>query len=320
MQKLINVLTIISALFIGNANAASQASEYISSTAYNQIYPYMNSKMKSQLASFDTNTTQPKLGAASVYTRTRSAAAGSIPGVIPNRRVVRRTTSARSATNNSYAPDAVSATRTNSTTSSSSRRVVKRTSNARSTRADGSYANVLAGAVTTSNEVSVSAARCLADYTACMNEYCERENTEYNRCYCSAKLAQIDAKYQDSIQSLIMQIIDLQYDSPYTESEMQNYWQEKIVQYTGSESWIALDDALDIDWSTTQSRGQGQETFLVGHEYCVQHIQGCYYMASNLRDAYVSDISRDCASYESGLQAIENVAKSVVEYYSQTDE
>ena len=38
-------------------------------------------------------------------------------------------------------------------------------------------------------------------------------------------------------------------------------------------------------------------------------------MATNLRDAYKSEISRDCETYEHGLQKIQDTAESVIESY-----
>ena len=38
-------------------------------------------------------------------------------------------------------------------------------------------------------------------------------------------------------------------------------------------------------------------------------------MASNLRDAYKSEINRDCEVYEKSLQKIQDAAESVIESY-----
>lgn len=148
-----------------------------------------------------------------------------------------------------------------------------------------------------------------------MNGYCERENTKYNRCYCSAKLAQIDSEYQPAIDKLIKEILTLQGTNHWTEEEMNEYWMETIGKYTGDNSWTNLENALDIDWADTESRVRGQQAFAIGHQYCVQHLRGCYYMAANLRDAYRSEIARDCATYESSLQKLKNAAESIVESY-----
>ena len=150
-----------------------------------------------------------------------------------------------------------------------------------------------------------------------MNMYCEHKDMAYNRCYCSAKLAQIDATHQDKINGMITQIIRLMGGGQWTEEEMNEYWMEHIGQYTGENSWVNLDEALNIEWPTTDERIRGQNTFLTGHEYCSQHLRACAYMSSNLRDAYRSKISRDCDAYEKRLIKIENAAESLIEYYSE---
>ena len=163
---------------------------------------------------------------------------------------------------------------------------------------------------------TISSARCLADYTDCMNRYCLREDTKYNRCYCSAKLSQIDATYQPAIDSLIKQIIELKNGSAsWSDTEMNEYWMSTIGKYTGDNSWTKIDDLLNIDWASMESRARGQNAFATGHEYCVQHLRGCFYMASNLRDAYRSTINSDCATYESSLQRLKNAAESVLSAY-----
>ncbi len=40
-------------------------------------------------------------------------------------------------------------------------------------------------------------------------------------------------------------------------------------------------------------------------------------MASNLRDAYKSEIARDCSTYEDTLKKIKNIAESVIEHYKE---
>jgi hypothetical protein len=96
---------------------------------------------------------------------------------------------------------------------------------------------------------------------------------------------------------------------------MNDYWDSIISSHTGDNSWAKLDDALDINWADTESRVRGQNAFVAGHSYCAQHLRGCFYMASNMRDAYRSDIARDCAAYENSLQKIKNAAESFVESY-----
>lgn len=148
-----------------------------------------------------------------------------------------------------------------------------------------------------------------------MDGYCVRENTAYNRCYCSAKLSQIDAQYQPEIDSLIKQILTMRGTNRWTEAEMNEYWMSVVGKYRGENSWTNLDNALNIDWASLESRARGQNAFVTGHDYCMQHLQGCFYMAANLRDIYRSDIARDCSTYEKSLQKLKNAAESIVEAY-----
>ncbi len=163
----------------------------------------------------------------------------------------------------------------------------------------------------------VPSTRCLADYTECMNNYCERPGTEYNRCYCSSRLTQIDSTYQPAIENLINQILKIGSVNNWTSDEMDEYWMSTIGKYGDGNSWQNIDNALNINWADTESRVHGQNAFAMGHEYCAQHLRGCYYMAGNLRDAYRSEISRDCDIYEQSLQKIKNAAESIVEYYNE---
>ena len=152
-------------------------------------------------------------------------------------------------------------------------------------------------------------------YTECMDMYCEREQTDYNRCYCSAKLAQIDSTYKDAIDSLIKQILTIKNTNSWSDSEMDEYWMSTVGKYSDTNSWTNIDNALNINWADTESRVRGQNAFVTGHDYCVQYLRGCSYMATNLRDAYKSQINRDCATYEQSLGRLKNAAESIVEMY-----
>lgn len=338
------------------ARSGTVASDYVSENTYNNLYPYMNNTMRTNL---NPGTTPSQSSAQiNVLTRTNSSNA-STRNVVP-RSAKTSTTNARSAASVTTARAATSsntstasarrvtprqatpantarsgttgstvATARSAAPTSTTKRVVARsgtsTTNATqtaaargSTRYDGNTSTARQSTYVTytnTNNTSISSARCMADYAECMNDYCERENTEYNRCYCSAQLAQIDAKYKPEIDSLIKQILTLKNGNYWTDEEMNEYWMDKIGQYTGDNSWTNLEDALNIDWASTESRVRGQQAFATGHEYCVQHLQNCAYMQTNLRDAYRSEIARDCATYESSLQRLKNAAESIVESY-----
>lgn len=328
------------------ANATTRASNYVSANTYNNLYPYMNNTMRTQLnpgvtpsqsgAQINTlvrtntsnATTRNVVPRSATSTNNTASARSGVPTQMAraatntntNGTTTTRGVSARSATNIGNAT-----ARSASNAASASRRVVARvgtTSNTttapattRSSRGDASTTTTITSTDTvryTSTGEAVSSARCMADYINCMNGYCQREDTDYNRCYCSAKLAQIDAMYKSDIDNLIKQLIVAQGTNKWTDAEMDAYWQQMVVQYTGSNSWKNLDDALDIDWSSMASSVRGQQAFATGHSYCVQHLRNCAYMQTNLRDAYRSEIARDCAAYETTLQNMKTILESLI--------
>lgn len=239
-----------------------------------------------------------------------------------NRNVVKRKTTVRTATRNKTTASSNDSRRVVSRSSSSSnvkptsttqrsvsRQIVPRTSSIR--------ANLIRSESNTSsnNQTRMSSQQCFANYKECMDRYCERQETAYNRCYCSAKLAKIDSKYQDRIDYLIQEIIKLKYTSNATDEEIKSYWDSTIGVYTNTNPWVNIDNALNIDWATTESRIRGQNAFTTGHSYCANYLRACSYMSTNLRDAYKSEIERDCATYEKGLSRIQIAAESVIESY-----
>lgn len=296
------------------ADTAGRASQYIHADTYNRMYPYMTNKMRTELnpgtqalPSNDIINTVVKT------TENTNSTRRVVPRGTPNR----QSGTARVATTSAPSPNVSTSARVavRNDVSGSNRRVVQR----RTTRA-ANTTNVRQQNTTktnTTNAKNITSSRCLADYTECMNGYCQRENTAYNRCYCSSKLAQIDSKYQNNIDSLIQQILTLQNSGTWSQSEMNEYWMSVIGNYDNENAWVKLDDALNINWESTASRVRGQNAFLTGHEYCSQHLSACFYMADNLRDAYISEISRDCQTYETSLQTLQNVAESVIKSYNE---
>lgn len=291
---------------------------------YNYMYPYLNNQMRTNLNPGTINSqtqnpinavvkTQKLSGTRRVVPRphlVRSATSGTkygtsnrdktpitLPQGTVQRRVVARPNIARSASGASlYRSD---------TTQTNRGRAVRDKNTLQ-------YQTGLQQRATEPATPRQSSVRCMADYTDCMDKYCQREDTAYNRCYCSAKLAQIDYKYQSEIDNLIKQILTIQGTNKWTDDEMDAYWMETIGKYSDGNSWTNLENALNIDWASMDSRVRGQNAFATGHEYCVQFLRGCGYMASNLRDAYKSDIGRDCATYEASLIRLKNAAESIV--------
>lgn len=315
---------LLTVLFAIPALAASKAPDrFINKSLYENVYPSTlnNTRLKSA----------DKTSGANFQNQMKTSNNSSTPNT-GKRRVVKRNTNARAATN--------TAQTTNKT--SKNRRVVPRsnarsgTSNARNIGRKSSASNVVARSGTkksasrytksttnrsstsasTSTKSAISSQRCFADYKECMDSYCEREDAAYNRCYCSAKLAQIDSRYQNKIDDLIQQIIRLKYNVDATDAEIKEYWDETIGSYTGDNPWVNIDNALNINWADTESRVRGQNAFVAGHRYCVNHLKACYSMATNMRDAYKSEIARDCGTYEKSLQKIQAAAESVIESYN----
>jgi len=300
------------------SRAARVTNTPTSGYTYNYMYPYMNNQMRSALNPGNANaqSTSPinavvktvPLPASNdesrrVIARTANAARSATPRAATNGTMGANTTVARSAVG-AYAP----------TNNNVNRRVSPRRSVARATRTNTEIVGNVNSS--TSGSVYVTASRCLADYTDCMNSYCERADTEYNRCFCSSKLSQIESTYQPQIDSLIKQIIRAKDTTTWTDEEMATYWNNKIGQYFDENAWENLDDALDIDWPDASARMQGQNAYLTGHQYCVQHLTNCAYAAPNMRDVYRSEIARDCAAYEKSLDRLKTALETALETYS----
>ena len=300
---------IVSVLVVFDALAANNfiPKRFNTVTSHDDVYPYIlnNAKVntnKKTSANTNNSVSPATFGKRNVVKRTNNARAATNNTVavqnnntVNNRRVVQRTTNARSATNVQPA---------RMTQNRNTRNVTSRASAPLRERS-ATTSRVINATTSSASTEKVSSARCLADYKECMEMYCQREDTAYNRCYCSSRLAQIDSKYQNKIDSLIQEMIKLQYNTSATSDEIKDYWDKSVGSYTGTNPWVNIDNALNIEWADTQSRVRGQNAFNTGHEYCVQNLRACAYMATNLRDAYKSEIARDCDAYEKSLPKIQ---------------
>jgi len=295
------------------SRAARATNTPTSGYTYNYMYPYLNNQMRSTLNPGDANaqSTSP----INVVVKTTP-----LPNNNSNtRRVVARSgriATSGNMTGNTSANIARAAMPTATATTGSygaNRNVVARRSTARAGTTSGFRGT---SSTVSSNSQFVSSSRCLADYTECMNSYCERADTEYNRCFCSSKLAQIESKYQPRIDSLITQILRAQNTGNWTDAEMAEYWNDMIGQYVGENTWEKLDDALNIDWTDSDTKMQGQDAYVTGHQYCVNHLKNCAYAAPNMRDVYQSEISRDCKSYEKSLNKLQTALETALETYN----
>ena len=290
------------------AATKSKADRFINKSLYENVYPStLNSVREIPLigpqnktdATAGNTASAPAMGKRRVIKRTTNARAATANGINDSRRVV-----SRSATPNRGDVNMARNIGRASNNTASRGAITKTTVRYKTSTSD------------TTNSGKTSSQRCFADYKECMESYCQREDTAYNRCYCSAKLAQIDSKYQNKIDKLIQQIIKLKYNTNTTDEEIAEYWDYTVGTYTETNPWVNIDNALNIDWADTESRVRGQNAFATGHSYCVAYLRGCSYMANNLRDAYKSEIARDCESYEKSLQKIQAAAESVIENYN----
>lgn len=314
------LMSIICVPVVGNARAVVSRAARVTNTptsgyTYNYMYPYLNNQMRKTLNPGNANAQSTSPINAVVRTEALSNNNAETPGA---RRVVARSGRVKTSPGvNSGVTVARAATggANVATRAGVARRVSPRGATVRATRT-----NLTSGVnvnTTNANSTYVSSSRCLADYTDCMNDYCVRDNTPYNRCYCSSKLSQIESTYQPKIDSLIKRILTVKSSGQWTDAEMAEYWNEKIGQYVGENTWEKLDDALNIDWPDASERMSGQNAYLTGHQYCIQHLTNCAYAAPNMRDVYRSEISRDCATYEQSLERFKTALETALDAYQE---
>ena len=144
-----------------------------------------------------------------------------------------------------------------------------------------------------------------------MDSYCRRQNTQYDRCYCSSRLQQLDAEYKPAIDDLVRKITMLQHGGimdGMTQEEINEYWRET---FGGSNAMASLNEALNISWAGMESSVRGQNAFIAGDNFCKQNLRGCFYMSENLRSMYRTTIGQDCRKYESYLQRMKSGAEQI---------
>lgn len=320
---LILIITTVCSVF-----AASETPDrFINKSLYNNVYPStLNTKSNNGMKTVQASKTNPNPGVPKgnrrVVKRKNIARAAATPAqpsqprtttannAAQRRPVVPRSNTARVGTQTATASRNQTAT---ARTQNAKRKVVARS--ATNVKRNRSASIIRNTSVSSATKTNLTSQQCFANYKECMDSYCERKDTAYNRCFCSAKLAQIDSKYQNKIDSLIQQIIKLKYNTNATDAEIKAYWDETVGMYTQTNPWTNIDNALDINWADTESRVRGQNAFTSGHTYCVNHLRSCSYMTTNMRDAYKSEIERDCATYEKGLEKIQMAAESVIATY-----
>ncbi|MDR2268840.1 MAG: hypothetical protein LBD94_01500 [Rickettsiales bacterium] len=295
---------------------AANTNALLSPEQYNMMEPYLNEAMRAKLKPKDSEYT---VGRNQLMSR-QITGAGATPlsnfaryqdGMSnTGRRVVARsaTTSNSSAAQRSARAATTVARAASAASSGNVRRVVSR---ARSgSRADESVVQQRNTAVENPVQATqlvgdITPEKCLADYSSCMDNYCNRPSTKYDRCYCSARLAQLDAEYKPAIDELLRQITVMrnggEIEDGMSQEEINEYWNE-VFGATGSNSMASLDEALNIEWTGTESSVRGQNAFVAGDNYCKQHLTGCFYMAENMKSMYRTTIGQDCKKYESYLE------------------
>lgn len=280
---------------------------------YNYMYPYLNNQMRRELNPGNTNAQSTSPINAIVRTEPLAGTGNTNQGT---RRVVARSGRMQSGlgTTSISRADNSGAVRSSGNANNNIRRVAPRVATARATRLNNTNTATVVQSATDSRFVSSN--QCLSDYTDCMNSYCVRDDMAYNRCYCSSRLSQIESTYEPQIDSLVKQIMRAKSVGNWTDEEMAEYWNSTIGRYVGENAWEKLDDALNINWSDAGERMQGQGAYLTGHQYCVNHLTNCGYVAVNLRDVYRSEISRDCDAYEKSLERLKTALETALETYN----
>jgi hypothetical protein len=267
------------------ANAAS-TNEFMSEQQYQISEPYMNDSMRQKL--------NPSGSRRTVVSRSATTSGGTNQA----KRVVARSAVAQTQQGGTVARAATT------------RSVVSRTRSALTRESTGATQT----STVTYSDVrgDITPTQCLSKYSECMDGYCHRPDAKYDRCYCSVKLAQIDATYKPAISALITRIAEIQNgDQTIDQDEINAYWQQ-IFGSTGENSMQSLDESLDIDWSDTESTVRGQNAFVAGDNYCKQALTGCYYMIDNLKSMYRTTMGQDCQDYETYLKKLKYAAEQVV--------
>ncbi len=157
------------------------------------------------------------------------------------------------------------------------------------------------------NASAVSSDRCIADYQKCMDGYCLTETSKYKRCFCSDRLIEIENGVQPSIDGLMEEIVASQIGDSASKDYMSIQEMQADLASLGS-----LENSLKIDWAKASNQLKGQAAYDTANNYCLQHLQGCYYMQSTLKNVYRSEVNKACMTYEAGLKQIEANAKKIL--------
>jgi hypothetical protein len=302
------------AFFPFAAFTAANTNAMMSAYRYNMMEPYLNKAMREKLKpegseyTVSSNQAMARAMANSARTPLSNYALADAGAAKAGRRVVARSAASSQARRQTAANAARAAS-----SAAPARRVVSRGRSASRSGDTGIAATPVSPVMKASGEIT--AAQCLANYSDCMDNYCRRPNTRYDRCYCSPKLQQLDSEYKPAIDALAKKIVILQNGGEIadgmTQEEINDYWNE-LFGATGGNSMEDLDNGLNIDWAGTESSVRGQNAFVSGDEYCRQYLTGCFYMAANMKAMYRTTIGQDCKKYEMNLKKLKYAAEQAV--------
>lgn len=272
------------------AAPASPAS-FVSENNYKYMQPYMTPRISQALSPATSGVAPRRVSArsaapvarsASTTTAARAAAPTAQPvsgrKVSPRVRVSSSASSARAGT----MPAGIAASVNSARAAAASARAA--TTPLQNT---GIRVNAARGATTTNYTTSNSpdVGECLAEYNKCMDGYCHRPDTQYDKCYCSVRMAKIDNEFQPKIEDAKRRLI--------------------AVSIGGAEAVPDdVDDGLDFDWVGSANQMQGQQAFVMGNSICATKLAGCTAFSGQLTNLYRSEMNKDCTRYENYLDSM----------------
>ncbi|MDR0449583.1 MAG: hypothetical protein LBG89_03975 [Rickettsiales bacterium] len=260
--------------------------DFVHSNNYEYMRPYMNPQMAAQLSPGNTAQARsaaaaaprrmvPRSGAASAA-RSATAAPANTKQAGASRRVVPRQQN-NTAVNKARAAQAKANT---AMTSARSGAVVGSAGIAPSGQVNSSRVIPASNLVETGSDTSLT--QCMSEYKKCMDSYCHRPNTKWDRCYCSPRMAQLDGQFQPKIEKAERLLVALSISG-------------KNADYAD------LAAGIEFDWASAETRIQGQEAFTTAARVCNERLRPCFSVAGQLVNLYRSEMNKDCQRYEANL-------------------
>ncbi|MCL2629295.1 MAG: hypothetical protein FWD33_01190 [Alphaproteobacteria bacterium] len=135
---------------------------------------------------------------------------------------------------------------------------------------------------------TVSMAQCMSEYRTCMDSYCLRQNTQWGRCFCSARLSQLEAEFQPQIERAQRTLIAVSISGKNADL---------------SDAALTAGMSIQFDWAGNANAIRGQDAFIMGSQVCSARLRACSTVANQLVNLYRSEMNRDCQRYENILRA-----------------